>query len=116
MLKPENDGAKPHLTRSMSTYSEAVEEFSRSATEFLKSVPLLTKSRDAFQRAMTVSAEVRSILDEGDNSLRNLMTQLEQAVSLHLPESAVEFRKKPEPTKVEPIRVGAIETTPRALP
>ena len=116
MLKLENESGTPHLSRSMSTYSEAVEEFSKSATEFLKSVPLLTKSRDAYQRAMTVSAEVRSILDAGDQSLRSLMTQLEQAISLHLAEPAApDYRKKPETTKVEPIRTGGIETT-RVMP
>ena len=74
---------------------------SRHATEFLAYMPLLTKARDAYQRAMAVSAEVRSMLDTGDGTLRTLMAQLEDAVSFHLGKTAT-GKKTPESVKVDP--------------
>jgi len=74
MWKKENEVGTQRLPASMATYSEAVDEFSKHATDFLAYMPLLTKARDAYQRAMAVSAEVRSMLDAGDKTLQGLMT------------------------------------------
>src|SRR6201984_2304821 len=103
MWKKENEVSTPRLPASMTSYTEAVDEFSRHATEFLTYMPLLTKARDAYQRAMAVSAEVRSMLDAGDKTLQTLMTQLEEAVSVHLSKASAD-KKKPESVKVEPAR------------
>jgi hypothetical protein len=97
----ENEVSTPRLPASMTSYTEAVDEFSKHATEFLAYMPLLIKARDAYQRAMAVSAEVRSMLDTGDGTLRTLMAQLEDAVAFHLGKAAPD-RKKPESVKVEP--------------
>jgi exonuclease VII small subunit len=103
MWKKEDETGTQRLPASMATYSEAVDEFSKQATEFLTYMPLLTKARDAYQRAMAVSAEVRSMLDAGDKTLQTLMTQLEEAVSVHLSKASAD-KKKPESVKVEPAR------------
>jgi hypothetical protein len=100
VLKKENEGSAQRLPGSMKTYSQAVDEFSKHTSEFLASIPLLIKAREAYQRAMSVSAEVRSMLDAGDETLRTLMAQVEDAVALHLVKPPSD-KKKPESIKVE---------------
>jgi exonuclease VII small subunit len=83
MWKNENnkdDGAQ-HMNDMLTTYKGAVEEFSVSAAEFLTHIPILNKARDAYQRAMAVSTQLRHVLDKGDETLRLLMRQMEQAGS-----------------------------------
>jgi hypothetical protein len=63
---------------------ESVDEFSKHTSEFLGCIPLLTKARDAYQRAMAVSAEVRSMLDAGDGTLRTLMERSQKALRPNL--------------------------------
>jgi len=99
--KKENEAGTQRLPGSMKTYSEAVEEFSKHTSEFLACIPVLIKAREAYQRAMAVSAEVRSMLDAGDGTLRTLMAQLEDSVAIHLGKTPSD-RKKPETVKVEP--------------
>jgi|SRR5271167_857353 len=89
----------------MATYVDAVEEFRESATAFIQHLNLLAQARDAYQQAMTASAELRAVLDSGDENLRTLMTQLEQALDLHTG-TPVSDKKKPEPVKVEAIKTG----------
>src|SRR5580704_1825826 len=79
----------------MSTYVGAVEDFRKSATAFMQHVDLLAQARDAYQQAMTASAELRTVLDAGDENLRTLMTQLEQALNLLMARPVLD-RKKPE--------------------
>jgi exonuclease VII small subunit len=97
--------SSPSMTSSptMTTYTEALNEFTRSATAFIEQLPLLTKARDAYEQAMRASAELRKVLDTGEENLQTLMTQLEQAVNVHGVKSAPD-RKKPEPSRVEAIR------------
>ena len=85
----------------MTTYMDAVEEFRESATAFIQNLNLLAQAREAYQQAMTASAELRSVLDAGDQNLRTLMTQLEQALDLHTTRPALDGKKKPEPVKVD---------------
>jgi hypothetical protein len=87
----------------MATYLDAVEDFRKSATAFMQHVDLLAQARDAYQQAITASAELRTVLDAGDENLRTLMTQLEQALNLHMARPVLD-RKKPEPVKVEAIK------------
>jgi flagellar biosynthesis chaperone FliJ len=84
----------------MATYMDAVEEFRESATAFIQHLNLLAQAREAYEQAMTASAELRSVLDAGDENLRMLMTQLEQALDLHTGKPALD-KKKPEPVKVD---------------
>ncbi len=100
----------------MATYIGAVEDFRKSATAFMQHVDLLAQARDAYQQAMTASADLRTVLDAGDENLRTLMTQLEQALNLHMGKPALE-RKKPEPLKVEAIKTSTEGTSAvRAFP
>jgi hypothetical protein len=80
----------------MAAYSEAVNEFTKNATAFMEHLPLLSKARNAYDQAMKASAEIRKVLDTGDEDLRTLMTQLMQAVSKPVPD-----KKRPELAKTE---------------
>jgi hypothetical protein len=99
----------------MATYMDAVEEFRESATAFIQHLNLLAQARDAYQQAMTASAELRSVLDAGDENLRALMTQLEQALDLHTGKPVPE-KKRPEPVKVESIKSSENAGAVRAFP
>jgi len=101
MWKKENEVAGQGLPGSMATYSEAVDEFSKRAAALLAHMPVLTKARDAYQRAMKVSAEIRSMLDARDANLQSLMAQLEEAVAVHSGKTSSD-KKKPESVTVEP--------------
>ncbi|MGA8617013.1 MAG: hypothetical protein WB660_00620 [Candidatus Sulfotelmatobacter sp.] len=96
---------QPLSPTTMATYTEAVNEFTKNATAFIEQLPLLTKARDSYEQAMRASAELRKVLDTGEENLRSLMAQLEQVVT-----PAPSDRKKPEPMKVEAIR-GTNEST-----
>lgn len=101
MWKNNNDDAGVETFRgSISSYREAVEEFSSNAAEFLNCIPTLVKTRDAYQRAMSISSEMRQILDTGDETLQKMMKQIEQAVTVHL--GSQPEKKRPEVVKVEP--------------
>ena len=100
---------QPSPPATMATYTEAVNEFTKNATAFIEQLPLLTKARDAYEQAMKASAELRKVLDAGEENLRIFMSQLEQVVNVHVGK-AVPDKKKPEPVKVEAIR-GSDEST-----
>ena len=100
MWKKDNEVEGQRLPGSMATYSEAVDEFSKHAIELLANMPVLTKARDSYQRAMMVSAEVRSISDAGDANLQNLMAPFEEAVAIQLGKPSSD-KKKPESVRAE---------------
>jgi hypothetical protein len=79
--------------RIMATYVDAAEEFTRSAKEFLQQVNVLRQAWNAYAQAMTSSAVLRAVLDDGDESLRVLRNQLEQALSAPLGKPALDERK-----------------------
>jgi hypothetical protein len=102
MWKKENDvGTQP--TPTMATYSEAMDKFTKSATAFMEHVHHLTQARDAYREAVTASAAIRNSLDAGDQALRSLLLQLEQAVNVNLGKPPLD-KKRPEPVKVEAAR------------
>jgi exonuclease VII small subunit len=109
---PVEDALQPSSSPNMNTYTEALNEFTRSATAFIEQLPLLTKAREAYEQAMKASAELRKVLDTGEENLQTLMTQLEQAVSVHGVKTASD-RKRPELAKVEAIR--GTEESPAAV-
>jgi len=86
----------------MASYKEAVEEFSKGGTEFLEHVQLLRTARDAYQRARTVSTQIRSTLDAGDETMQVLMAQIEH-VLVRSGEDTFD-KNKPQRTKVETIK------------
>jgi hypothetical protein len=93
----------PSTTATMAAYTEAVNEFTRNATAFIEQLPLLSKARDAYDQAMKASAELRKVLDTGEEDLRSLMTQLAQVLNGHVVKPFPD-KKKPELAKVEAIR------------
>ncbi|MGA7926842.1 MAG: hypothetical protein WCA20_12675 [Candidatus Sulfotelmatobacter sp.] len=104
---------QPSSSATMTTYTEAVNEFTKNATAFIEQLPLLTKARDAYEQAMRASAGLREVLDAGEQNLRTLMTQLEQAVNVHRVKPAPD-KKNPQPAKVEAIR-GTDESSSRIM-
>ena len=97
-----NDVGPQGTATTLREYTEAVEEFSSSAAEFLSRISLLTKARDAYQRAMAVSAQLRRVLDSGDETLRIAMGQLEQAINIQ-PSQVGADKKKVEGVSSEKI-------------
>ncbi len=102
--KEDSVGTQP--TPTMVTYSEAMDKFTKSATAFMEHVHHLTQARVAYQEAMVASAAIRNSLDAGDEALRSLMSQLEQAVNAHLGKAFLD-KKKPEPVRVEAARADS---------
>ncbi len=98
----------------IATYREAVQEFSDSAAEFLKSLPILTSTREAYERAMSISAEVRKVLDTGDETLRRMMGQIEDAVHAQL--TSRPEKKKPEIVKMDATKPEEGTGNSKALP
>ena len=107
-LRRDNSVSTP-ATPSMSTYTDAMNKFTKSATAFMEHVHLLTEARDAYQMAIAASASLRNSLDSGDQALRSLMTQMEQVVNTHLEDIPLE-KRKPEAPKAEALKVEAIRT------
>jgi hypothetical protein len=99
--KEEGMGTQPMPTWAM--YAEAMNKFTTSATAFLEHVHLLTEARTAYQEAVEAGSALRNRLDTGDQTLRSLMTQLEQVVNDHLGQPALD-RKKLELVKDESTR------------
>lgn len=97
-----NDVGPQGTANTLTEYTEAVEEFSSNAAEFLSRISLLTNARDAYQRAMAVSAQLRRVLDSGDETLRIAMGQLEQAINTQ-PSQAISDKKKVEGVSAETI-------------
>ena len=101
MWETEENAAAPPAATSMAAYRAAVGEFTLNATALIEHIPLFTKARDAYEQAVRASTEVRNLLDTGDETLRLLMTDLEQAVNIHVGRPAPEKRKS-EPIRIEP--------------
>jgi hypothetical protein len=110
MWKQENnhDGGPQGMTGTLTAYTEAVTEFSVNATEFLEHITLFTRAFEAYQRAMAVSTELRNTLDTGDETLRTLMTQMEQVIARV--GKAASDTKKPGAVKMETSRASEENT------
>jgi len=100
MWKKYEEESQPVSADTVTAYEQAMKEFATSATEFLQHIQLLTKAREAYQRAVTISSQLRGTLDKGDEILRNLMAQVDQAVNSQRGQE-VPNENKPEATKVE---------------
>jgi exonuclease VII small subunit len=94
-----------NTTAKVMDYQEAMKEFATSAAEFMEHIALLTKARNAYQRAMAVSTQLRDTLDKDDETLKTLMAKIEQAVNVQAGESASE-KKNPEAVKAETIKAS----------
>ena len=104
-MKENSDVGPLNTTATVVAYEEAMKEFATSAAEFMEHIALLTKARNAYQRAMAVSTRLRDTLDRGDEILRTLMTQVEQAVNVQ-PGKDASDKKKLETVKVETIKAS----------
>ena len=94
----------------LGAYTEAVNKFTKSASAFIEHLPLLADARRAYEEASRASAELRRVLDAGDENLRALMSHLEQMANVHFlgapaGKSGGEGRNA-EPSKLGPVRVG----------
>ena len=105
MWRKYEEGNQLGSAETVTAYEQAMKEFATSAAAFLQHIPLLTKARDAYQRAVAISAQLRSTLDKGDEILRNLMAQVDQAVNAQRGQDAPN-QNKPEVTKVETIKAS----------
>jgi hypothetical protein len=92
MWKKEN-GVSTQPVPTWATYAEAMNKFSKSATAFMEHVHLLTEARSAYHEAITVGTTLRNRLDAGDQTLKSLMTQLEQVVNEHFAGPALDKKK-----------------------
>jgi len=104
----DNDLGSEQVPVTMAAYRESVDEFARHAAEFLEHIPTLIKAREAYQRAISVSSELRNMLDKGDETLKALMDELEQAIGNPVLRSGLE-KKRPELARVEPIKPSVDE-------
>jgi hypothetical protein len=107
------DHGAPVPLPSMKSYAEATNEFTSHASALIEHLPLLAKARVAYEEALRASAEMRKVLDAGDERLRTLMSQLEQGISVH-GLKPVPDRKNSEPAKVERMKTVA-EAGSRAI-
>lgn len=94
----------------LGAYTEAVNKFTKSASAFIEHLPLLAEARRAYEEASRASAELRRVLDAGDENLRALMSHLEQMANVHFLSSpgakSNADAKNSEPSKLGPVRVG----------
>jgi hypothetical protein len=77
------DRKQPTSLPAVTIYTAAIDEFNKNATAFIEHLPLLVTARNAHEKAMTASAELRKILDADDEKIKTLMGQLEQEVNVH---------------------------------
>lgn len=77
------DPKRPTSLPAETIYTEAIDEFNKSATAFIEQLPLFVRARNAYEKALGASAEVRKILDTGDEKIKALMGQLEQGVKIY---------------------------------
>jgi hypothetical protein len=94
----------------LGAYTEAVNKFTRSASAFIEHLPLLADARRAYEEATRASAELRRVLDAGDENLRALMSHLEQMANVHLvnvPTGKISSENRNvESSRLGPVRVG----------
>lgn len=107
-LPQEHAGQAPPVT--LGAYTEAVNKFTRSASAFIEHLPLLAEARRAYEEATRASAELRRVLDTGDENLRALMSHLEQMANVHLvnvPSGKIgSENRNAESSRLGPVRVG----------
>jgi exonuclease VII small subunit len=90
----------------MKTYTEATSEFAQHASALMEHLPRLAKARAAYEEALRASAEMRKVLDAGDEKIRILMSQLEQKLSAHNLKPFAD-QKIPGPAKIERMKPPA---------
>jgi hypothetical protein len=94
------DNVATESAPTMATYSQALNKFTESASAFMEHVHHLTQARVAYEEARSASSAIRNSLDAGDQALRSLMSQLEEALNLHMNQTAP-AKKGPEPVRID---------------
>jgi hypothetical protein len=118
--KWEPDDMSEILIDSVATYIDAIEKFGKFAQAFREHMNLLNQARNEYQKATTAGVELRTALDAGDEVLRTLMAQLENAVSVPLVEMAPgskDVEQAPEPLRTDRfVASGATAAVVRTFP
>jgi hypothetical protein len=118
--EPESESSEPQSGKTpqlepapsvtLGAYSDAVKKFTKSASAFIEQLPLLAEAREAYEEATRASAELRRVLDAGDENLRTLMSHLEQMANIHLVNvpggKPTTDKRKVEGAKLGPVRAG----------
>jgi DNA repair exonuclease SbcCD ATPase subunit len=73
------------MPNAMDTYSEAVEKFKEYSTAAMDN---LVKARQAYEEASRASDEIRKSLLSRDESIKSVMTQLQEIAGEHLADEA----------------------------
>ena len=92
------------LIDSVAVYIDAMEKFSKFAQAFKEHMNLLNQARDEYKKVTMAGVELRTALDAGDEVLRTLMVQLENAVNAPLVEATPgrkEMEQAPEPSQTD---------------
>ena len=108
------------LIDSVATYIDALEKFSKFAQAFKEHMNLLNQARTEYQKAAMAGVELRTALDAGDEVLRTLMAQLENAVAAPLLDAAPgkkDAEQAPAPPKTDRfVASGANTVVMRTFP
>jgi hypothetical protein len=94
-------------------YAEALEKCTKSAAEFIRCASLLSEARQAYEKLMAASDEIRRSLDSDEQQVRALMDLAQEKAKIHLaPAEAVSGRKPPEASRPEPFIVNKMTKFP----
>jgi uncharacterized protein YgbK (DUF1537 family) len=94
-------------------YAEALEKCTKSAAEFIRYASLLSEARQAYEKLMAASDEIRRALDSDEQQVRALMDLAQEKAKIHLAAAeAVSGRKGPEASRTEPFIVNKMTKFP----
>jgi soluble cytochrome b562 len=90
-------------------YAEAVDQFTKSAKEFIRYAPLLSEARQAYEKLRTASERIRRSLESDEKQFRTLMDLAQDQAKLHLAPtgSSLEGTKPPKSCRPEPFVVNS---------
>jgi len=90
-------------------YAEAVDQFTKSAKEFIRYAPLLSEARQAYEKLRTASERIRRSLETDEKEFRTLMDLAQDQAKLHLAPtgSSLDGTKPPKSSRPEPFIVNS---------
>ena len=111
--EPKIAGEERHSREPMFVqYAEALEKCTKSAAEFIRCASLLSEARQAYEKLMAASDEIRRALDSDEQQVRALMDLAQEKAKTHLASESVSGRKPPETSKPEPFIVNKMAKFP----
>ena len=110
--KEEETGPEPKADpyeHTFQEYAEAVDQFTKSAKEFIRYAPLLSEARQAYEKLRTASERIRRSLESDEKQFRTLMDLAQDQARLHLAPtgSSLEGTKPPKSSRPEPFIVNS---------